>query len=284
MKEEVSVAFIEDTAATIPVLPEEVIEHVVHELSESLAALKACSLASKSFCNLARPHIHSQLTFNAVPDDIARLSHYTNTPPLIAYIRRLILNYPKRQTTTIAEFESALRRLGTLPNVRSLEINGVNFMNDQGRELGSLIASLLPRVRSLTVGYRSAFYDINHLSSLIHSFPLVQNLDLGYIAFKGSASTESEGGSKAEPKILGLHSLRLLNRKEFRKEEIMKLLRIDPNSERGFPLESLTIYWPRRCYSAGSIDYDLYELFGPSVRHLRLEIGDNSRKSISFLR
>lgn len=271
--------------STNPDLPEDVVEQIVNELSKSLPALKACSLVSKVWRNIARPSLHAQYIFNATTKDVDRLSGYASTPRLIDHVQKLVLNYPGQRSGRqhiLTNFEAKLQRLDALPNVKNLVLNHVNFVDAERQGLYSFIIKMLPGVRSLTIDSESAFTGVNHLSSLVHSFPLLWSLDLGTLDYmKPTLATLRWSRAETRAEISGLKSLRLLRSKKFRKAEISKLLGIIPGSTHAIALDTLSIHWPcSSCWaeSEDMIEVGLCNLFGPSLRHLELKLGSRGGK------
>ena len=278
-KLDVTAKTVPEPVITNPDLPEDVVEQIVNELSNSLPSLKACSLVSRVWRNIARPSLHSRYTFNATTKDVDRLSGYASTPRLIDHVQKLVLNYPGQRSgrqNILTNFEAKLQRLGALPNVKNLVLNHVNFVDAERQGLYSFITKMLPGVRSLTIDSESTFTGVDHLSSLIHSFPLLQSLDLGTLDYlKSTSATSVWGSAETKAEMPGLKSLRLLRCKKFRQAKISKMLGIIPGSAHTIALDTLSIHWPRSSWagSEDNIEVDLCNLFGPSLRHLELKLG-----------
>lgn len=282
--------------ALVPKIPLELVPHVVVHLSDLLPVLKTCSLASQSFLKATRPHLHSRLTINLearkASKTINRLECYFDNPPLIGCVQSLVLIYPfdadqdseAKHEDDATHFERLFCALGPLPNIKHLTLDRIDFADTCRDKLSSYITHNLPGVHTLVVGSQwntaTGFASLDQLSSLIRSLPLLRSIDLGRVSVRGikeeDVPEEPTKGTTYYP-LMRLDSLRLSGPRScglgFR--YILKLLGIDheSGSEGVFALQRLSLHQQNnREDLKGAFYRGFCELFGPSLRHLELDI------------
>ncbi|KAJ3486166.1 hypothetical protein NLI96_g4449 [Meripilus lineatus] len=245
-----------------PKLPLDLIPHVVDHLSGMLPVLKACALASLSFFQASRPHLHSGFTIKLNPDRASRLEN------VVARLQFYIANPPPDNTT---QFESLFLQLGPFPNVKKLTLNYIDF--SEGTRLFAHIAHNFPSVRSLAIGPRgeTKFTDLEQVTSLVHSFPLLRNIDLDQIKLhRGDKDVEASITEKTtRHAILVLDSLRLSGPRTCGLDQkgVRRLLGIEPGMEDQLVVERLSIHQRTEREKV----QDAIDLFGSSLRHLTLD-------------
>lgn len=195
------------------------------------------------------------------------------------YVQSLVLNYPSdyyshwrednEQNTT--QFESLFLQLGPFPNVKKLTLNYIDF--SEGTRLFAHIAHNFPSVRSLAIGPRgeTKFTDLEQVTSLVHSFPLLRNIDLDQIKLhRGDKDVEASITEKTtRHAILVLDSLRLSGPRTCGLDQkgVRRLLGIEPGMEDQLVVERLSIHQRTEREKV----QDAIDLFGSSLRHLTLD-------------